>query len=795
MIKNNLLFALRLISRNKIFSLATIIGLGISIAVCILVVDYAGFELSYDKFFPNSQRIYRVQHNRWVNNELLTQRAMSIPEVGMAMEDYFQEIDQATRLFPVSLNIEPVFTTTLRSGEHRSISEPNAYAADKNFLNVFELDFIYGDPYSALDGLDRTIISESTALRYFDRTDVVGEVIRAKDGDLTVTGVFKDLPVNTHFRFDMLLSWFEMYDPARSRFSYDSFYNFILLKEGAPVEAIRERLNDFAMSYTGDFYKGRPGTRSEFVLQPLTAIHLDSHVDAEMTANGNRNVVNALLLVALFMIVIAIINHVNLNASRSLQRVKEVMVRKTIGSTKTQLMMQFLSEAFVLTFIASTLGILMAMLLYPNFNAWFDSQISLQILKEPFFWMTAVAFIFLTSVAGGIYPAVLLANQKSLSKVFFQKALVTAQFGISLVLIIATFALYKQVRFMQTKDLGFALEQKLIIKLVPTYGEESDSSFIQRMRTVKSELIVRALADVSTISSSIPGRKNEWRGSAGLYGKGDDAVIRTTLTRVDPQFIETFGLKLVAGRNFSYSPNESGLIINTEAAKQFGFKDPADIIGQKLDMMGTREVIGVIESFHETGLHEILSPSIYITGAGYTKFLTVPMKVGDIHNQLAEIETIWKSQFPEKPFQYFFLDEYFNRQYQADVTMGKSIGFFSGIAVVISCLGLFSLSLFTVHRKTKEIGIKKVLGASATLITSELCKSFLAPVCLSALLGIPAGYYLVKWWLEQYSYRVDLTFPLFAIPLVVLVLIGIWTVVFQSFHAASRNPVDSLKHD
>jgi putative ABC transport system permease protein len=801
MIKNNLLFALRLFARSKIFSIAAIAGLSISIAATILVVDYARFELSYDTSFVKAGQIYRVQHNRWTNNELLTKRAMSIPEVGSAMKDYFHEIELTTRLFPVSLNIEPVFTATLRTGEQRSFSEPNAYAADNNFIRVFDLNFIHGDPNTALDGLDRTIISESAAQRYFGRTDVVGEIIRGKDGDLTITGVFKDLPVNTHFRFDMLLSWFEMYDPNVSRFTYDGFYNFILLKHSARVDEINDRLDDFALAYTGDFYKGRPGTHSEFVLQPLTSIHLDSHLDGEMTAGGSRNVVNALLLVALFMIVIAIINHVNLNASKSLQRTKEIMVRKTIGSTRKQLTMQFLSEAFVLSFGAVAGGLILAMLLYPRFNAMFSSQISLNVLREPSFWMTMTLFIIATSVVTGLYPIFLLARVRtnhpsgSASKIYFQKSLVTAQFTLSLILIIATFALHKQVRFMQTQDLGFRLDQKLVIKLLPSYGEEGDSTFIERMSTIKKELELRSLSESSTISSSIPGRKNEWRGSAGLKGEGDAAVIRTTLTRVDPEFIETFGLKIVAGRNFSDSPTESGLIVNTEAAKQFGFNDPAHIIGQNVDMMGVREVIGVVESFHEAGLHETLQPSMFIVGAGFTKFLTVSMKVGDVHNQLAEIGNIWKSQFQHKPFQYFFLDEYFNRQYEADVTMGKSIGAFSALAILISCLGLFSLSLFTVHRKTKEIGIKKVLGASVTFITSELCRNFIAPVCMSAVIGIPVGYYVVTWWLQQYSYRFELTLPLFAIPLLVLVSIGICTVVFQSFRAASRNPVDCLKYE
>ena len=303
MIKNHLLFAIRLLSRNKSFALVSVLGLSISIAVCILVVDYAGFELSYDKFFTENKRIYRLQHNRFANGELLYKKAMSFPEVGMAMNEYFPEVGHIVRLFPVSLNIEPVFTAILKSGERKSFSEPNAYSVDSAFCKIFDLDFIYGNSTVALVGPDKTIISRSMAIRYFGRLDVIGEVLKGKDGDLTITGVFNDLPVNSHFRFDMLMSWFNMY-ADQSRFTYDGFYNYILLKEGANVERISNRLPEFAQSYMGDYYKGRPGAYSQFELQPLDRIHLDSHLDGEMTPNGNRNVVNALLIVAAFMIVI-----------------------------------------------------------------------------------------------------------------------------------------------------------------------------------------------------------------------------------------------------------------------------------------------------------------------------------------------------------------------------------------------------------------------------------------------------------------------------------------------------------
>jgi len=614
------------------------------------------------------------------------------------------------------------------------------------------------------------------------------------------------LPANTHLKFDILVSWWNVYED-RHRFTWDGFYNFIQLKEGSNVQQVSQRLQTFAQSYMGEYYKGQPNTYSQFELQPLAGIHLDSHLDGEMRANGNRNIVNALLIVAAFMIVIAIINQVNLNTSRSLARVKEVGVRKTIGSTKTQLIMQFLLESLILSSAAAVIGLPLAWLIYPWFNTLFDSNISLTLIHQPIFWVALASFVLTLSLVSGFYPAFVLTRfkvyeaLKGLSigeeKSHFQKMLVTAQFTISLVLIIATYTLFRQITFMQSKDLGFGTEQKLVVKVLPGIGEEIDTLFNHKIFSIKNELLTNSLCEASTISSSIPGRKNEWRGSTRLSGTNGDLVIRANLARVDEDFLDAFDLTLVAGRNYASSPNNGNfIIVNEEATKQLGFHSPQTAIGKKVAiMMGDREIIGVVKSFHEAGLHEAVSPSMFITGAGYMKFLTISLTAGNIPDQLSQVEKIWQSHFPDKPFQYFFLDEFFNRQYQADVLMGKSISLFSGIAIMIACLGLFSLSVYTIHKKTKEIGIKKILGASVAGITTELCQNFMAPLVLSALVGIPVSHYLITWWLAQYAYRIDITFVLFLIPLCVLLAIGLATIIFQSVNAAGKNPVDSLRYE
>lgn len=807
MFQNYWKVAIRVLTRSKVFATIILFGLSVSITACILVADYTRFELSYDTFFTNSKAIYRLQHNRFADNQLLYKKAMNFPEVGGALQDYFPQVKSIARLFPVSTNIEPVFVATTREGERISFSEPNSFLADSTFCQIFDLKFIYGDKATALDGKDKVILSRSTALRYFKRLDVVGEVLTSSIGlnASTITGVFEDLPVNSHLKFDMLQSWFDVFN-ERSRFTWDGFYTYIFFNSPEDAQRVSAKLPAFAKAYTGEYYKTRPGASSQFELQRLEGIHLDSHLDGELKPNGSRRIVYALLIVAIFIIMTAVINYINLNTSRALQRIKEVGIRKTIGSTSIQLSAQFLMESMILIFVSMGIALVAAWLLVPWFNESFESQISLLIYQQPMFWLALLGLALLVSVLGGFYPAFVLTRfnaREALKGILvkhqrphLQTGLVTIQFSISLILITGTFVLFKQIEFMQTKDLGFGIERKLVVKVLPGVSEEMDSVFNFRLNSVKSELSLATISRQATVSSSIPGRKNEWRGSTRVAGSASDEVVRCNLTRVDENFLATFDLQLLAGRNYLSSVgNEGSVIVTAETVKQLKLGTPEEAIGTKIEMFGTREIIGVVESFHEAGLHEPLFPSAYITGVGYMKFLTLSMEDGNLPEKIDQTKKIWKKHFTDKPFQYFFLDDFFNQQYQSDLLIGRSVSVFSGVAIVIACLGLFSLSLHTIHRKTKEIGIKKILGAGVGYITRELCRKFMTPIGIAAVISLPLSYYLVDWWLTQYAYRIEATPILFAGPLLLLVTIGLATVIVQSLRAASKNPVESLKYE
>lgn len=800
MIKSHLLIAFRMLSQQKTFSLIAILGLSVSIAACILMIDHAKLELSYDRFFNHSNRIYRVQHNRYSDNQLLYKKAMSFPEVVLAMQKYFPEIEAVARMFPVSTNIEPVFSVMVNGGR-RSFSEPNAYLVDSSFTKIFHLDFIHGDPNSALNGPDKIIVSKSTALKYFGRLDVVGEVLQSstKMGNATIAGVFDDLPPNTHFQFDVLLSWFNVYGDV-SLFKWDGFYSYILLRDESSRESVMARMPQFTQSYMGDFFKQNPSLQSEFELQPLTDIHLTSHLEAEMKPNSNTEIVYGLLAIACLTILIAVVNHVNLNTSRSLSRTKEVGVRKVIGSTRFQLSIQFFVESLIVVVLASIIGLTLSYLLLPHFNRLFNSHIQLYIYIESWFWICLAFFLLTVSLIAGIYPTLVLAASKAREALKgaalhfkhhrFQTSLVTFQFSVSLILIIATYVLYRQLEFMKSRDLGFIMERKVVVKLLPGVGEEGDTIFVSKLKAIKTELKATAVCRDASISSNVPGRKNDWAGMLKVDGK--ETSVRMTLARVDNDFIDAFNLKLLAGRNFLDGEKSGKVIVNLETIRQLGIKSPEEALGVKINV---GEIIGVVDSFHEVDLRQPLAPAGFFTGGGYMKFLTVSVSGNNVSEKVATIENVWKKFFPDKPFQYFFLDDFFNRQYEADVQMGKSVGVFSLLAVMIGCLGLLSLSIQTIYRKTKEIGIRKVLGAGSLQIMGQLGRLFLKPIVLSAFIAIPTSYYLVTWWLQQYTYKMEITFYLFVLPFLLLIGLGLITILVQSGRAAAKNPVDSLRYE
>lgn len=805
MLAKNLTLAFRVLAKYKTFTILNVIGLGLAIAAFIWMMEYVRYEKSFDRFVVGYENIYRVQHHRFTNNQLLYKKAMCFPEVGRAMKESIPEVVAVGRLFPVSTNIEPVFTVR-KNGEEKSFSEPNVFLADSGFINLFELELIHGNRTTALTEKNKVIISAATALKYFGRTDVVGEVLSDNMGDdeVLVTGVFRDLPSNSHFQFNILLAWFDVYGP-QSRFTWDGFYTYLRLRPGSDLVQLNKKIDTFSAEYMQERYANQPGSFSKFELQSLASIHLHSHAEGEIKPNGNYSVTLGLTILAGLIIAIALINYINLNTSRSLSRLREVGIRKVMGSSYAQLSAQFLAESFITVMMAFLIGVSILIVGYPYLNNLFATDITLNHWVGITYWSTAFAAIVAATCAAGFYPAFVLTRQRVLTSLKgqwrtatrsrSQLVLTGIQFGFSLLLLTAAYLVTTQLHYMQTRQLGFRVDQKLVIKLLPGYQPGNDSLFRHKLESMKASLQQQTFVQSSAMSSSIPGRKNEWRGPSRLATNDAPAVL-AGLTRIDKDFIDTFGMKLVAGKNYSSDDhNLNSIIINEEAARQFGFEKPQDAIGKKMLTFREREIVGVVASFHESGLHDALSPALFITGEGYMKFLTIALQ-GEINPEKLEIiQQTWTAHFRDKPFEFFFLDDFFNRQYQNDQIAKRSTTWFAAIGLLITCLGLLSLAIQLVHQKTKEIGIRKVLGASAWSVTGRLTNQFALPLIIGAAVVLPVGYYVAQQWLAHYAYRIELNASLFLVPLATLTVVGLVTTLTQTWKAANRNPVDIIKYE
>jgi putative ABC transport system permease protein len=800
MILNNLKFSWRNMRRHSLFTFINITGLAIGTAVCLLMLNYAEFEKGYDTFFPRSRDIVRVSYSRLIDNELQYSKAQIFPAVGETLKSNLPEVENYTRLFPVTTHVEAVMMVE-ESGERKSFVESSVYAVDSTFLIIFPLDFIEGDSSTALNGENKLILSESAAKKYFGDVDPVNKIIHWDGmGDWLVTGVFKDLPANSHMQFNFLASWMNVYED-RSAWNWDGFYTYLLMQPNtnlAEVETIAQKLLAAKMESNENANR----TTANFFLQPLESIHLHSNLVGEMQTNGNERIVNVLQVVAAFILALALINYVNLSLARAIRRAKEIGVRKIIGSSRHQLQALFFTESFLLNLGALITAIILAVLLLPVFNSITGKPIELEILSNPPFILAIGASIILFSLLIGFYPSRNLASinptlalkggklTNSIGRAL-RKTLLTVQFVTTILLISTTLIIQRQISFMQHQELGFDIEQNVVIKTIGGPGAEMDSTFTNNINLFKNKIKDEAYTINATVTSSIPGRENEWLGRL-RRSEDNPELISTARTRVDKDFIETYGLKLVAGRNFS-DDNPKQIILNQTAVTMLGYKNAQEAIGNLL--MGSSEIIGVVDDFHERSLHEPVLASIFTPGQGYVKFITVKINSNDVGETVESLRQQWSTIFPDKPFDYFFLDEFFNRQYQREQQLQKAFGYLSAIGLSIACLGLFGFTYFMTYQRTKEIGIRKTLGATMLNIIRLLSKEFALLLGIAGLVAFPIIYYASSLWLSTYPVRVLLDSIDFVGPVLLVASFSFASILFLLIRSAQTSATEALKHE
>jgi len=806
MIRNYLKIAYRNIIKYKFISFINIFGLTVGLACCLLILTYISHELSYDKQHPDSGRVYRVTRT-FLNPETkavsLTLSTIAPPFAPLLKND-FGEIEDITRTVPNG--------TTPVKYEEKMFNEQNVIFADDHFFNFFEAAVVKGDTKKALSDPFSVMMTEEIAKKYFGNEDPMNKVIRINMGnyfDFKVTGVYKAFPSNVHFHPEIMVSFNTLNDSLiygaqnlRTNWGNNSFFTYIRLPENYDPKKLETRFPAFLDKHMERSPKYKPSEGTSLGLQKLTDIHLRSHTDYEAEENGDIKRVYIFSAIALFILLIACINYMNLSTSRSTLRAREIGIRKVAGAERREIVFQFLSESILVSYISLIFALGLTWLALPWLNKVSGLQLTPDILLK---WQIVIPLLlipFIVGIISGIYPAMFMSSfqpvkvlkgfLKTTGGISFRKALVTFQFAISIILIIATGVVFWQMRYMQNKILGFDKEHIVTLPYTTLLNDKYDA--------FRNELLSNANIKNVGRSSRIPtGRLLDAMG-ARMESADTLAPVNADIKFVsaDQDFIPTYGVKVVAGRGFSrdYSLDTSAFLINEAAAKILGFKNYEDAIGKNFGYGNRRgKLIGVFNDFHFESLHQKITPLVIFVPRSANAYGTISIKLAgaNLPGALDRIQTSWKNFLPESPYQYTFLDENFARLYEAEQRQKTLLIIFASLAIFIACLGLFGLSAFAILQRIKEIGIRRVLGADVSTIVTLLSKDFLKLVVFAAIPAFVIAWYFMNKWLEDFAYRISMPWWIFLTAGILAAVIALVTISFQAIKAAIANPVKSLR--
>ena len=818
MIKNYLKVAFRNLRKYKSFSVINIGGLAIGLAACLLILQYVSFKLSYDQFNKNAKNIYRIANDRYQDGKLIQHGTITYSGISKAMQNDYPEVINHTRVNPQG----PAILTTK---SNKKIGDQNGLAVENSFLKIFDYPLIAGNTATALKEPRSVILSESLAKKLFEIKNanfesLLDEIIIAQSDPVPykITGICKDVPGNSHLAFDFLTSYNTLYSGENSwkeaeyDFTQSDFWHYIQLKPGTDYKTLEAKLPAFSQKY----FRGNKvsGSDEKFYLQPLAKAHLYSDYEYEIGRTGSSTVVWGLLIIALFIITIAWVNYINLATARSVERAREVGIRKVVGGVRKQLIIQFLTESVLVNFIAIALAFVLVLLLQNSFNSLLQTNLSLSYLLTKglngYSILIGLILIIVTGIfVSGFYPAFVLSSFKPISVlkgklssskkgIALRKALVIGQFSITVALIIGSMVVLRQLRFMNNKELGFNMDQVLIVN-APVLTQW-DSTFLNRVNSFKEELKQLPQVKGAATSWNVPGGDI---GRSFNVRQADSATTnRFTVrhTSVDYDFMNVYGIKLLAGRNFTpadHDPsgkNLRSILINKSAAKLLGFASPEAAIGKSI-LRGERkwDVTGVVDDYHQKSLRYPLEPIIFMPFYSTNSEISVKINPVNVTETIEDIKQKYESFFPGNIFDYSFLDESFNRQYQNEQLFSKAFGIFAALAILVACLGLFGLAMFSAIQRKKEIGVRKVLGASVSNILLLLSKDFIRLVVIASLIAFPVAWWVMNKWLQDFSYRVSINWWIFLIAGTAALFVALFTVSFQAIKAAIANPVKSLR--
>jgi len=807
MFKNYIKIALRNFLKHKGFSFINIFGLAIGVACCVLIVLYVLDEVSYDRYHEKADQIYRVGIRGFVNNNLFHGVVTPAP-MAQTLVDEFPEVTAATRLqnpgFPVFRYEDKVF------------SEEKVFWVDQAFFDVFRVPFIKGNPKTALAQPNTIVLTRSMALKYFGEEDPIGKNINSdKQMDYLVTGVVEDVPHDSHFHYDFLASLITREDSRSPIWVSNNYYTYVVLQEGASSEAFEAKLTELVKKYVGPQIEAAlsitleqffaSGGEWDYFIQPLTGIHLHSHLDYELEPNGDIAYVYIFSIIALGILLVACINFVNLATARAANRAREVGIRKTVGSNRGQLIQQFLSETTIMSFFAVILALLAVQFLLPLFNNITGKELAVPYIQNVLTIPLLLGLVLVIGILAGTYPAFFLASfdpavvlktetSGRSKKSNMRNVLVVFQFTISIVLIVGTIIVSRQLTYIQNRNLGFNKEQVVIVKKTDDIGNQVPAF---RQELLKYPKVINA-----TNTNNLIG--NEFGNSAyKLAGATGEETHLLWTYRTDPYFVETYQIEMASGRYYKEGrqSDQQSAVINEAAVKDLGLTDPVGkqitAIAPNADRSLTFTIIGVMKNFHFKSLHHQINPLIvHLYGPeGRGRYVSVRIHSENIRETMTFLENTWRKFASDQAFEYEFFDDHFARIYQAEERTGQIFFSFSFLAIIIASLGLFGLAAFVTEQRTKEIGIRKVLGATESGIVFLLSRQFAKWVVLSNLFAWPIAYYFMQKWLQRFAYQTSISAWYFLFAFIVVLFVALLTVCYQTVKAARSNPVELLRYE
>ena len=788
---------------NKGYFFINLLGLIIGITAFTLIVFWIKAETSYDTFHKNARDIYRVDYRLYEEGVLEQHSASGSHGIGKEIQNAFPEVLDHTRFFRTEGLVK-------RGDENESIKERDLLYAESSFFNLFSFPLIRGVADSSLLALDHAVITEECARKYFGDEDPIGKILTI-DGrvDYMITGLVGSIPENSHFKFDILLSYENLLQQNRrywdNSWISERVYTYLLLAPGADAEALESKLPQIPETFIGDFMK-RAFFLIEYKLVKLKDIHLHSSVSNELEVNGNYRNVNSLGIIALLVLLIAFINYLNLATSRSVERAHEVGIRKVAGALKKDLILQFLTESASLNLVALIISFTGVFLLLPFFKQAMQSPLQIDIL-------TLILLFFILLVSGTLFTGFLSAiysSQFNPSLVLrgkipggsgwigrLKNSLVVFQFAVSIILIIGTITIYRQVNFMRHHDLGFKPEGLIVLDGPRILNVNSYESYLNGMESFKNDIKSLSMVRNITSSTSIPGTEIKNSRVYGIPVEGRNTEKKIEVNYVDDQFFDTYGIRFAAGENFSSTILEdtSNIILNEAALSYYGFEEAEPTIGEIL--RGGRQMVfikGIVRDFNQQMMKELPKPIAFFHQPR-NQYFTIKAEMTDISRLIAELEKIWTAHYPGNPYHYFFMDDFYNEQYQAEQRFSKLFLAGSLLAIVIACLGLSGLSTYAIIRRTKEIGIRKANGATVSRVMVLLNKDFVTWVAIAFIIGCPIAWYIMNNWLRNYATKIELSWWIFALAGIIAIIIALFTVSWQSWRAASKNPVEALREE